>query len=78
MTKEIFRAIRDSVDAYITDTTRWLVEAHYPLPMPTEDVTDSGKDTTPLPRASSSMPSCGTTDDARSGAALRAHRSANP
>ncbi|GEP56133.1 hypothetical protein RSO01_32990 [Reyranella soli] len=77
MTKEIFRAIRDSVDAYITDTTRWLVEAHYPLPMPTEDVTEGGKDMTPLPRASSSMPSCGTTDDVRSGAALRAHRSAN-
>ncbi len=75
--KEIFRAIRDGVDSYITNTTRWLVEAHYPLPMPTEDVTDSGKDMTPLPRASFPMPSRGTTDDVRTGAAFRAHRSAD-
>jgi hypothetical protein len=77
MTKEIFRAIRDSVDAYITHTTRWLVEAHYPLPMPTEDVTDGGKDMAPLPRATSSMPSCGPADDVRAGAVLRTHRSAD-
>ena len=36
MMNAIFRAIRQGISAYMTDTTRWIVAAHYPGPLPDE------------------------------------------
>lgn len=60
MINTILRTIRDGVGTYMTHTTRWLVAAHYPFPMPNEDMTDKINDTPLPPCASSLMPSCTT------------------
>lgn len=47
MINAVLRTIRDSVATYMTHTTRWLVAAHYPGPLPDEDSTDRINNTSP-------------------------------